>query len=176
MKKLCVTIILLVVWHATNEAVLSFKRNYYIPPELIKLTTEERVVAVLKDSGFTRIMQRIILAQAKHESGKFTNPLTINHNNIFAMMDPGRWRKTTSLGPYGEAEGRRGFASFATIEQSTRDYILYKRRIKIADTKNEIDYIRDLKRHKYFQADVNLYIKAVQYWMARDSTVRNFSN
>lgn len=173
MKKLCVTIIMLVVWHATNEAILGSNRNYSVP---IELTTEERIVAVLRDSGFTRVMQRIILAQAKHESGRFTNPLTINHNNIFAMMDPGKWRKTTSLGPYGEAEGHRGFASFATIEQSTRDYILYKRDRKIADTTNEIAYIRELKRHRYFQANVDLYIKAVQYWMARDSTVRNFSN
>lgn len=172
MKTFIAVLLLLTPLAAQNRTI---HLSLYVPKEFV-LTVEERVVAVLRDSGFSRTMQRIILAQAKHESGNFTNPLTVNHNNIFAMHHPGKSRPTTSLGPWGRAEGRTCFASFASIESSVTDYILYKKSYGIVDKENERGYVYELKRHRYFEASTELYIRCVQRWMAADSTVRNFSN
>lgn len=141
----------------------------------ITLTIEERIVTVLRDSGFSRTMQRIILAQAKHESGNFKSRLARNHNNIFGMTHPGTRHFTTSLGPLARAEGRGGYASYTSIEHSVADYILYKKRRQIEDSEDVSAYIYQLKRKHYFEARADKYLKAINRWMLSDTTVRNFS-
>lgn len=141
----------------------------------LELTQEEKIVAVLRDSGYSAPMQRIILAQAKHESGGFTNSLAVYHNNVFAMLHPSR-RRTLSLGPLAKAEGRGGYGSYATIEDATRDYIMYCRHMGIDPKESATDYIYQLKRKRYFTDNVTRYLRGVQQWMKSDTTVRNFSN
>lgn len=145
-----------------------------VMPASIVFTKEERIVAVLKDSGYSREMQRIILAQAKHESGEFTNPLTVKHNNLFAMRHPKR-RSTLSLGAFAEAEGRGGYASYSSIDSAVADYILYMRFAAVQPMPDAESYITQLKNKKYFTDRTSRYFGGVAYFMKRDSTVRNFS-
>jgi len=142
-------------------------------PVVIELTTEERIVAILKDSGFSHSMQRIILAQAKHESGGFTSRLARQHNNIFGMKHPGRG-PTYSRGPYARAEGRKGYASYLSIDSAVTDYIMYKRRRQIENAIDAKTYVYHLKKKHYFEAKPDRYLRAVERWMLSDSTVRNF--
>lgn len=119
-----------------------------MPLMALSQTPEERITKVLYDSGYSMRMTQIILAQARHESGNFTNPLTKSHCNVFGMRHP-RVRPTTSLGPLAKAEGRTGYASFNSIEDATRDYILYSRYIK-APTDTTLEYYATFLHNKRY--------------------------
>lgn len=172
MKTTIILLFILVPLAAANRGISATR---WSPREDVgTLTTEERIVMVLRDSGFSRPMQRIILAQAKHESGGFKNSLTVYHNNVFAMLHP-RQRRTLSMGPWAKAEGRGGYGSYASIEDATRDYILYCRFMNVQQKTDAKSYIYQLKRLWYFGDNRERYLRGVQYWMRQDSTVRNFS-
>lgn len=86
--------------------------------------SSERVFKAFLTFGIDSTSAKIFTAQAVHESGNFTNKLTRNNNNIFAVLhDP--YRPTTSIGNYGKAEGRSGYASYASIEAAVADFILF---------------------------------------------------
>jgi uncharacterized FlgJ-related protein len=131
------------------------------PPTL--LSPEERVIQVLYDSGFSTRMVKIILAQASLESGGFKSKLSRTHNNVFGMRHPSK-RPTTSLGGLARAEGRNGYASYASIEDSVRDYILYYRFINAPDTTTK-EYVTFLKQKRYYESDEKLYLKLVEKWI-----------
>lgn len=171
MKTITVLLLLLLPVTAKNSAMCCTTPVLFAP---LQLTTEERIVKVLRDSGYSREMQRIILAQAKHESGGFTNSLTVKHNNLFGMMHP-RGRPTLSLHGKAWAEGRPGYASYETLEASVADYILYSRYVKVQAKADPRSYIYQLKRLGYFGDHTENYLRSVRRWMKGDTTVRNFS-
>lgn len=122
-------------------------------------TTEERIAKVLSDSGFSLRMQRIIVAQAKLESGCFNNNLTKKHNNLFGMRHP-RIRKTYSIGAYARAEKRNGYASYNSIDSCVTDFIYYYRSIKAYDTTVE-QYVKHIKKKGYFEANEKQYVRSL---------------
>ncbi len=139
------------------------------------LTTEEKIVAVLVDSGYSRTMQRIILAVAKHESGVFTNPLSKYHYNFFSMQHPKR-RATLSVGPMATAEGRRSrYGSYLSIDSAVTDYLMHKRYLKLPDATSAKQYVYAMKAKGYFEDNPERYLRAIWKHMKADSTVRNFS-
>jgi hypothetical protein len=170
MKTITILLLLLLPVTAMNSVMSSSEP---LGAELI-LTTEERVVQVLRDSGYSREMQRIILAQAKHESGGFTNSLTRKHNNLFGMLHP-RSRPTLSLDGSAWAEGRVGYARYESLEASVGDYLLYKKFVNAEDKPDAKSYIYQLKRLGYFTDNAGNYLGGVKRYMRGDSTVRNFS-
>lgn len=144
------------------------------------LTREQRILIALQDR--TPRMQQIILAQAKHESGNFSNSLTIYHNNLFAMRHPRR-RPTTSIGPYGKAEGRTGYASFKSIESSVKDYQLYTQYVKAPVDTTLSAYVTFLHDKRYFECPLHskgtglcsrdVYFRAIDKWIERDKHLFN---
>jgi uncharacterized FlgJ-related protein len=104
------------------------------------------------------IMARIVVAQAAHESGDFSSPLALLHNNYFGMMHPGRGKLTTSLGGKGYAEGRYGYAHYKSIEDSAIDLMLWLEFNKFArDIRSADKYCILLKQHHYYEAPVKVY-------------------
>lgn len=170
MKAFTVLLLLLLPVTAMNSVMCSPST---VSP-VLELTTEERVVQVLRDSGLSREMQRVILAQAKHESGDFTNSLTRKHNNLFGMLHP-RSRPTLSLDGSAWAEGRKGYARYESLEASVADYLLYKKFVNAEDKPDAKAYIYQLKRLGYFTDNTGNYLGGVKRYMRGDSTVRNFS-
>lgn len=111
--------------------ILPFKTVPHIPTRLEYevdlrefLSIEERIRGVLEEKEVPEFTICLIIAQAKHESGNFTNRLSRKHNNVFSMQHPKK-RKTTSLGPLARAEGRNGYASYASVEDAVEDLLLY---------------------------------------------------
>lgn len=130
------------------------------PPGAFELSVDQRIELVLLDSGYSSRMINIVIAQARHESGNYTSKLAVRNNNIFGMRHPVK-RPTTSLGPLASAEGRKGYASYNSIEDSVRDLILYHRHFRVPES-NLADYVTYLKRKRYYECSEQLYKKALE--------------
>jgi hypothetical protein len=127
------------------------------------LTTEEIIISVLDSAGISSEIQATILAQAKFESGNFTNKLSTKFSNPFAMKHPSR-RRTTSLGKLGVAEKCKCFASYTDIKSATLDYLYYLEMIKAPKDTTMTAYLNYLKKKGYFQEDLNVYKRGVKQW------------
>jgi hypothetical protein len=132
-------------------------------------TVEGRVIKILADSGYTVRMQQIILAQAKYESGSFRNPLTKKWNNVFAMLhskyDP------YSLGNWGYAEGRYGYAVYKSLEESVYARIWYSRKKKYPVNVSVEEYIAHIKAKGYFTGNQDKYLDGIKKLIDRDENL-----
>lgn len=125
---------------------------------------EEILREVFRENEISPAMIEILIAQAKHETGNFKSRLFVYHNNCYGFQHPSK-RSTTSLGPYARAEGREGYASYASVEDSAMDMVLYLRARNIPDYTSVTRYVKHLKRKGYFEDDVNRYIKSVRSYV-----------
>lgn len=82
----------------------------------IEPTPEEEVYLTAIEYGLDTIMAKLIVAQARHESGKFSSKLYRKGNNAFGMM---RCKRDTLALSSMHAENRPGYAMYATLENST---------------------------------------------------------
>jgi hypothetical protein len=138
--------------------------------EKVELTIEERIITVLIDSGITNIdMQKIMIAQAKFESGNFKNRLTSEHNNVFSLHHSKN--DTLSLGMIATAEGCHCFASYRSVEDATRAYLRLIARMQIPREPNIGLFARKLKERHYYGAPRRTYEQGLRYWFnSLDST------
>ena len=89
---------------------------------------------------------KILTAQAMHETGNFTSRLYLEQNNLFGMGHP-IIRETTSLGDV------RGFANYATLEDSVTDMLLWLTEFNLKPTYTDSkDYVKDIRQNGYFTA------------------------
>jgi len=166
MKKLCFTIIvLLLVSHSkTTEATFLVGVSELRCKEY---TTEEKLLKVFVESGVDSIMSKILVAQAVHESGRFTNSLTKKYRNVYALTEcvkncRYKGRKTLSLGGHGYAEGRYGYSTYHSIDSAAKDMLLYLEARKIPTTFCSVtEYSKFIKAKGYYEASESLYSKAV---------------
>jgi hypothetical protein len=154
MLKVCLTLII-VFGEYVGIGNTSIKKTELIEEIVIKeLTLEERIIKVLQDSGYSKNMQQLILAKADFESGGFKNKLTREHNNVFSMLHSKR-------DPYskcgcGFAEGRKGYASYPTIEDQVYAYIWYTKKKHYPKEATPYQYVAYMKSKGYFVGDPKL--------------------
>lgn len=123
---------------------------------------------VIRDvAGVDTIFARLIVAQARLESGNFNSPLCVRHNNFYGMLHPGRGKLTTSLGPWARAEGRNGYASYESVEASVLDLMLLLEYDGIVSARSPADYARQLKAHHYFTSSTALYASNLKYHLCK---------
>ena len=78
----------------------------------------KRVKALIDDNGI--LFPKVVYSQAVHETANFTSTIFKENNNCFGM-------KLSSRG--WALEENRGHASYASIEESVREYAAYQRMI-----------------------------------------------
>lgn len=129
--------------------------------EQVETRTEQRINQQLYFNDMPKPMRELIIAQAKLESGGFTNKLSREGNNVFSMRHPYK-RPTLSLGPFLHAEGRCCYAAFTSIESAVDDYILYMNHFNVPYTfTRAYDYARYLKSKGYYECSVEQYTNAL---------------
>lgn len=105
-------------------------------------------------------LAKIVLAQARLESDTYNSPLAVAHNNYFGIMYPSKGKMTTALHGRAWAEGRTGYCSYATPEDSALDLILMLDHYKEArQIRTPYGYVHYIKSKHYFEADERLYLK-----------------
>lgn len=125
-------------------------------------STINAVLVAHKVPPYTR---KLLIAQAKFETGNYTNKLVVKHNNLYGMMHPAR-RLTRSLGPKARAEGRPGYASYASIEDSVEDMLFYlwdKKQTPRYSSAEE--YVRFLKKNRFFTASEAHYLRGLKVYL-----------
>jgi len=105
-------------------------------------------------------LAKILLAQAYVESGEnLASPLATTHNNFYAITFPGRGKLTTALHGRAWAEGRTGYCSYASPEESAADLILWLDFHKFPHGRTTPElYVHFIKKHKYFESAEAAYL------------------
>lgn len=167
MKSLLFVWLLMLLVIPAQEATNGVSTVLEIPVKK-KLTVEESISAALSDSLVSPRVQRMIIAQARHESGNFKNSLSRKHNNIFAL-----WHSdydSLSLGR-SKAEGCECFARYASVDSATRSYIRLIRKMKVP-THSRVtlhEFVSALKRGGYFADEESRYRNSLSTMLKADS-------
>lgn len=126
---------------------------------------DSTINAVLKCRDVPPFTRRLLVAQARVESGNYTNNLYKRHCNLWSMRHPKK-RNTTSCGPYARAEKRNGYASFNSVESSTEDIVLYfankRQPMRFTSTAG---YVRWLKKKRFFEDTEARYLNMMRKQM-----------
>jgi len=164
MKKIWLTIMLLSGCFQITDATIRIK----VIKEQQRM--EDGLLDIFLSQGVDTIMAKILVAQAAHESGKFTNTLTVKHKNVFSIMHTSK-RKTLSLGNWGVAEGRKGYCVYSSIDSAAKDMLLYMEYRNIPKTFKSITaYSKFLRKKHYYTAPEKQYALSVykhykQIWL-----------
>ena len=113
-------------------------------------------------------MARIIVAIGKHESNNFQSKLYKTTKNVFGMTYPPK-RKTTATGfaTFTDNGNIRRFCTFSSTASAAYDMVLYlKVRGYPLNIQTPEEMVRVMKSKRYFEADINLYLRAVKRHMA----------
>lgn len=138
-------------------------RTVFLPEITVMGKSYDReIFDVALEFGADSLTARILVAQARFESGGYTNRLARLHNNVFSMQHP-RIRKTTSLGPLATAEGRPNtYASYRTVREAVIDLFLYFKARKIDLTQPSVNtYVYRIKKKAFFEEVLWKYRKGV---------------
>jgi len=121
---------------------------------------EQRIRKVLKKAGLNDNQIRIVIAQAKVESGNFSSPVYRRNKNCFGMRDA-KIRPENSLNDF-DADG---YANYNNIEQSVKDYLLWIEYNHLTISEDPLQWAALLKQKKYFQSNTVEYGEAIKSWM-----------
>lgn len=128
-------------------------------------TVDSLINAKLVAKGVPAFTRKLLIAQARFESGNYTNTLAKKHNNLYGMLHP-RKRPTTSMGRLGRAEGRIGYAQFRSLEDCIDDQLLYFEYIGVKlNFKNTYEFALALKKNYYYGVSVDAYTKGLKHYM-----------
>lgn len=124
----------------------------------------KRVFEVCLNNGLDTLTSQLFVAQAKLESGSFTSKLFRKHNNAFGLMFQSTrcGYKSLAENGLGFAEGRSGYSTYCTIEDSTQDVIFYLMCKGNLQFNNPAHYVDWLKSIHYFEADKQVYLAAIK--------------
>lgn len=169
MKKLLIIIFITFPLYA-NNAIPEFNLDYKVEKEekevSKELTIEEKLRLSLSKKNLSDTLIDYLLAQARHETGLYTNNLTKKHNNIFARLHSPK--DTLSMGGFAWAEGRIGYAHYKSIDSAAISQIAYLNRMGYSmKWNNTKEFVWELKRRRYFTAPVE------RYWWAVELHYRN---
>ncbi len=161
MKKLCFTITALLLLSYSKISEATFLTDRLKLPS-IEYTIEEKLLNIFVANGLDTVMSKILVAQASHESGKFTNSLTKKYKNIFALTEcvkncNFKKRKTLSLGGHGFAEGRYGYSTYSSLDSAAVDMLYYMESKKIpTNFTSATEYSKVLREKFYYEGDKTL--------------------
>lgn len=139
-------------------------RTVFLPEITIAGKTYDReIFDTALEMGADSLTAKILVAQARFESGGYKNHLTIFHNNIFSMQHPTR-RRTTSIGALATAEGRPNtYASYNSVREAVMDLFFYFKARKINLTQPSINtYVYRIKKKAFFEAELSRYRRGVK--------------
>ncbi len=122
------------------------------------------IKTTLECAGVPPFTIKLIIAQAKFESGGYKSKLFREHCNLFGMVHPRR-RNTYSKGPYARAEKRCCYASYNSVQESVQDQLLYLWYVGEKPAyKTTSQFVNRLKELHYFESGKAHYIKGLQFY------------
>ena len=137
------------------------------------------------EGGATPSLARLLVAQARHETGNYGNNQTKSNNNVFGFKYSAnsQYSHQGNISPEGDP-----YAHYDTLQDAIKDYIVRWKgksskeggtrleefnKIEDGDTTT---YATKLKGYGYFGADVNEYIKGLNSALTRMKVVEFYFN
>lgn len=129
-----------------------------------------RVLAAAASAGIPFYAQKLIAAQAMHETGNFTSNVYRQNNNAFGMKIPNVRKSPYILGAGTSApasEGSTPYAKYSSVEDSVKDVLhLYAYNgIRWGQLDSPTAFGAWLKQKSYYGASQQAYSAALQRWM-----------
>ncbi len=122
------------------------------------------IKTTLECAGVPPFTIKLLIAQAKFESGNYQSKLFREHCNLYGMVHPRR-RNTYSKGPYARAEKRCCYASYNSVQESVQDQLLYLWYVGEKPAyKTTAQYATRLKQLHYYESPVKHYTKGLLYY------------
>jgi hypothetical protein len=168
------TIIALLLWCVPFNVMNGTPDGTFVLCRIEPITIEEQIMSILIDSGYTINEQKIIIAQAKLESGNFSSPLYRKSNNAFAIH---KWKDSKyALETRIRAEGCACFASYRNVREATLDYLDYRKYKSVPREESPQRYVAYIKSKNYFTAPESEYLSILRLIIQRDNTLINQFN
>lgn len=140
---------------------------------------KDEAIRVLSTAASAKIpfyAQKLVAAQAMHESANFSSNVYQKNRNAFGMKMPSV-RKSPYIQGAGTAapasEGATPYASYATLEDSVKDVLhLYAYNgVNWSAIKSPADFAAWLKQKSYYGGDQLAYTAALSKWMETMSDI-----
>lgn len=135
------------------------------------MTKEARIIQhykIIRDNLPSNVPDdtaKLLTAQAMHETGNFTSRLYKEQNNLFGMRHP-TVRDTLSL------EMRNGYATFARLEDSVQDMLLYYKEFNLTPSwKEPAQFVKEIRAKGYFEDNYLPYFNAVRSHLSTVKTL-----
>lgn len=140
---------------------------------------KDEVIRVLSTAASAKIpfyAQKLLAAQAMHESGNFSSNVYQKNKNAFGMKMPSVRRSPYIQGPGTAApasEGVTPYAAYASLEDSVKDVLhLYTYNgINWDVIKSPADFAMWLKQKSYYGGDLSVYTAALSKWLESMSDI-----
>lgn len=129
-----------------------YKERLILLPEVPQVMNDTILSDMLKKYNFK--FPHIVMAQALHESKRFTSEIFFENNNLFGMKEAGS-RGSTATGT------NRKHATYDSYEMSVLDYLLYQTAY-LRTIKTETAYLEYL--NKYYASDT-IYDKNIKRYL-----------
>lgn len=137
------------------------------------------------EGGATQSLARLLVAQARHETGNYGNYQTKNNNNVFGFKysPNSQYSRQGNISPEGDP-----YAKYDTLQDAILDYVgrWMSKSSKEGGTRlNEFNKIQEgdtttyatkLKGYGYYGAPVNEYIKGLNSALTRMKVVEFYFN
>ena len=163
MNKILLTVFLLFGYFtpAKNTETKDPDVVYILPAaDLTYKSDDQRIYEAARAKGLNKFMSKLLVAQARHETGNFKSRLFRKHLNAFGMMK--RRSDTLAINSLGRAEGRKGYATYQNIDDSTGAVIqLLKERKCPMNFTSARQYAKWLKLKGYYSDKESNYSNAL---------------
>jgi flagellum-specific peptidoglycan hydrolase FlgJ len=116
------------------------------------MNPSQRILQKANELGFSDNQAKLILAQAKHETGNFLSPLFVAWQNCFGMR-PAQTRQADQK----NYKSKDAYAHYDSIEQSVNDLALWFDAVGFVWYETPNMYASELKRHNYYEDTVENY-------------------
>ncbi|MBN8863277.1 MAG: glucosaminidase domain-containing protein [Sphingobacteriales bacterium] len=135
-----------------------------------------RVLSTAASAKIPFYAQKLLAAQAMHESANFSSNVYQKNKNAFGMKMPSVRKSPYIQGPGTAApasEGTTPYASYASLEDSVKDVLhLYAYNgINWSAIKSPADFAMWLKQKSYYGGDQSVYTAALSKWLESMSDI-----
>lgn len=118
--------------------------------------------------GKYRKLRPYVEAQAKLESGNYTNTLSVKYNNLFGMRAPSV-RPSVQAGTVVLTNvdgGNHRWQVYDSHEQAVKDLTLWFDYTKFpTEVSNSLEFVTELKKRNFFEVSINQYLAGINNYL-----------
>lgn len=139
------------------------------------MTIDEQIYTAAMKAGFDPSAAKLIVAQARHETGNYSSFQFRNNNNLFGMKFVNQPLATKgNKSPEGDFYAKYPNVAASVQDLVNRNYKITRGGVSFEDLKSvsdTTDFAQKLKKRGYYTASINEYDRGLKSALARINIV-----